>query len=130
MGVCLFGPFDAGCEVDVVHSFSSRLISLLACKHAVLNERVTDEGLRALASAGCGENLTALTLSGECLFRVHVQGRRKTHGHSRSSRLFPCNRAVLHESVTDKGLRALASAGCGKRLTLLNFESECDFLLW
>ena len=36
------------------------------CKRAGLGEGVTDEGLRALASAGCGENLTKLDLSCEC----------------------------------------------------------------
>ena len=42
------------------HAFSS----LPMC--AGLHERMTDEGLRALASAGCGENLTKLDLSCEC----------------------------------------------------------------
>ena len=35
-------------------------------KRAVLREGVTDEGIRALASAGCGEKLTSLTLESEC----------------------------------------------------------------
>ena len=35
-------------------------------KRADLEEGVTDSGLRALASAGCGENLTSLTLFSEC----------------------------------------------------------------
>ena len=42
--------------------FSSHL---LFCKRAGLGEGVTDEGLRALASAGCGENLTKLDLFSE-----------------------------------------------------------------
>ena len=37
----------------------------LFCKRADLRA-VTDEGLRALASAGCGEKLTSLHLSCEC----------------------------------------------------------------
>ena len=35
-------------------------------KRAGLKEGVTDEGLRALASAGCGEKLTSLALWSEC----------------------------------------------------------------
>ena len=37
-------------------------------RNAGLNEGVTDASLQALAQAGCGENLTSLTLSSECLF--------------------------------------------------------------
>ena len=37
--------------------------------------------------------------------------------------------ADLHEGVTDEGVRALASSGCGKKLTSLCFEGECLFLL-
>ena len=40
-----------------------------------------------------------------------------------------CERADLKEGVTDEGLRALASAGCGEKLTLLSLRSECCFLL-
>ena len=50
--------------------------------------KLTDSGLKALASAGCGAQLTSLTLGG-------VRG------------------------VTDSGLKALASAGCGAQLTSL-----------
>ena len=35
---------------------------------AGLREGVTDSGLQALASAGCGAQLTSLTLDGELLF--------------------------------------------------------------
>ena len=35
-------------------------------KRAGLKEGATDEGLRALASAGCGEKLTSLALWSEC----------------------------------------------------------------
>ena len=57
-------------------SFSS---PLLVCKRAGLRGGVTDEGLRALASAGCGEKLTSLDLSSLCccvLFCdvMHVRG--------------------------------------------------------
>ena len=48
-------------------SFSSLvLLSPCFCQHADLEAGVTDSGLGALASAGCGEKLTSLTLSGEC----------------------------------------------------------------
>lgn len=40
---------------------------LLSSKHAAMRRGVTDEGLRALTSAGCGEKLTELTLSCEYL---------------------------------------------------------------
>ena len=36
------------------------------CKRAVLEAGVTDDGLRALASVGCGKGLTSLFLTGEC----------------------------------------------------------------
>ena len=47
-------------------ALSALLSSLSPCfgKRADLEERVTDSGLRALASAGCGEKLTSLTLGG------------------------------------------------------------------
>ena len=41
-------------------------LACLFCHRAGLDVRVTDSGLRALASAGCGEKLTSLTLSSEC----------------------------------------------------------------
>lgn len=41
-----------------------------------------------------------------------------------SSGLVVC--AGLADSVTDKGLRALAGAGCGAQLTSLALHSECD----
>ena len=50
-------------------SFSSLLPSSpFFAKRTALEEGVTDEGLRALASAGCGEKLTSLILWGECSF--------------------------------------------------------------
>ena len=53
-------------------SFSSlALLSPCLCNRADLSGGVTDEGLRALASAGCGEKLTSLHLSSErCLVPV------------------------------------------------------------
>ena len=47
-----------------------------------------------------------------------------------------CNRPVMKRGVTDDGLRALASAGCGEKLTSLHLGSECcfvpvcDFIVW
>ena len=57
-------------------------------------DKVTDEGLCALASAGCGAQLTSLTLK------------------------------ALMDGVTDRGLCALASAGCGPKLTSLVLDSK------
>ena len=37
-------------------------------RNADLRQGVTDGSLQALAEAGCGKNLTSLTLRGECLF--------------------------------------------------------------
>ena len=51
----------------VCGSFSSFTVPLILDVCTGLQERVTDEGLRALASAGCGGNLTSLCLSGESL---------------------------------------------------------------
>ena len=45
---------------------------LAFAKRADLKEGVTDEGLRALASAGCGKKLTSLSLEGECCCCVGV----------------------------------------------------------
>ena len=56
---------------------------LLFCKRAALGEGVTDEGLRALASAGCGENLTELALLFEgfvLVCRLLLCGSRKRSG--------------------------------------------------
>ena len=44
---------------------SCPLVSLLF-QRAGLEEGVTDSGLRALGSGGCGEKLTSLSLLGEC----------------------------------------------------------------
>ena len=78
MGVCGI----AGCVLLSVTgvSFSSLVpLSACFCKRTDQKEGVTDEGLRALASAGCGEKLTSLDLSSLCccvLFCdvMHVRG--------------------------------------------------------
>ena len=44
----------------------SALLLFLLFRHPDLKEGVTDQGLLAIASAGCGENLTLLDLS--CVF--------------------------------------------------------------
>ena len=44
----------------------SPLFSFPFYKRAVLKVGITDEGLRVLASAGCGEKLTSLTLQCRC----------------------------------------------------------------
>ena len=64
-----------------------------------MNNGVTDDGVGALASAGCGKQLTSLVLEG------------------------------MREGVTDTSLHALAAAGCGSRLTKLHLSSEwlCEF---
>lgn len=48
--------------------------ALLCIFSAVLKGGLTDEGLRALAAAGCGQKLMSLTLEGEvlCVFFLAV----------------------------------------------------------
>ena len=52
--------------VTVKGAFSPLSPLLFFLQRAGLEEGVTDEGLRALASAGCGKKLTSLSLVGEC----------------------------------------------------------------
>ena len=103
---------------------------------------MTDSGLRAFASAGCGEKLTSLTLSSECsclpVCGLVVCERGSGRGRGRAGCVLlsltgalvlflpPClyKRAGL-EGVTDSGLGALASAGCGEKLTSLTLSGEC-----
>ena len=42
----------------------------LPCKRTAMQEGVTDEGIHALATAGCGEKVTSLHLLGELSSRV------------------------------------------------------------
>lgn len=60
----------------VVMGTLSPLLPPLFCDRADLKEGVTDEGLRSLASAGCGGNLKSLALQGSfsCQF-ASVEGR-------------------------------------------------------
>ena len=64
-----------------LHALSLLLVSLFSScfslslsadkrmeRNAALSQGVTDGSLQALAEAGCGKNLTSLTLWGECLF--------------------------------------------------------------
>lgn len=84
---------------------------------------MSDKGLCTLAGVGCGARLSSLTL--HCAFfpsylcachRVFIPS-------------FVANEIVdLEAGVTDEGLRALAQAGCGARLTSLSLIGEC-FLL-
>lgn len=126
------------CESDM-YTFSS---SLHLCEHAALRQEVTDEGLCALASAGCGENLTSLTL--ECKASVCLSFNALCSVGVMPGAFFawlmtgihsllffpppPCKRAALGEGVTDSGLRALTSAGCGECLMSLTLSGECLFL--
>ena len=62
------GSGRAGCVLlSVTVALSPLLPScpLAFAKRADLKEGVTDDGLRALASVGCGKQLTSLTLGGE-----------------------------------------------------------------
>ena len=68
-----------GVRISFVCGCDGRSSPLLVCKRAVLHAGVTDEGLRALASVGCGKNLMSLTLWGDflssCLWFDAVCGR-------------------------------------------------------
>lgn len=77
--------------------------------------KADDAWLRALASAGCGQNLTSLYLGSDILSsapRLLVTSQKKLI----RSFFLP---AGLREGITDEGVRALASAGCGANLTHL-----------
>ena len=55
--------YVAVCDGALSPLLSSCLLTF--CQRAGLHRGVTDSGLRALASAGCGGKLTSLTLLGE-----------------------------------------------------------------
>ena len=90
--------------------------------HAGLGEGITDEGLRALALAWCGSELTSLTLASLVSF-FSLGG--SVHGGI--DRLFPLPSLVvtdLRSKVTDRALIALADAGCGRKLTSLTLSGD------
>ena len=115
---------------------------------------MTDASLQALAAAGCGENLTSLTLCCECLFLlaslfsscgpvfllcwawlplVGVTSSLSPFSCTRSPSLSADKRigrnAALEEGVTDASLQTLVQAGCGENLTLLDLSCQCLFLM-
>ena len=113
-----------------------RSLFLLWCGY-----KVNDGFLRSLASGGCGENLTLLTLGCEsllvCIFIPPCLLEWRSCGCDSWSFLllfFPMwHFADLKEGFTDEGLRALASAGCGTNLTSLTLHCEgcaCFRVVW
>lgn len=60
------GSAIAGCLLGFDHLLSTPPPCLQNIMSAGLEEGVTDDGLRALAAAGCGKNLTSLYLECEC----------------------------------------------------------------
>ena len=107
-------------------------------QRADLRGGVTDEGLCALASAGCGGKLTLLHLSCACCpVCDFVESGWAcwicvADGVSLSP-LFTsccvlCKRADLWRGVTDEGLHAFASGGCGAELTSLHLQGEYYFV--
>ena len=125
----------------------SFLLSVQTIKHADLYN-VTDSGMSALASAGCGKNLASLTLWGRddvscvtiSMWVVVLWGgagvagwlkwARRMCGGSLTHALFPSSLAQKSKELaalnklTDSGVGALASAGCGEKLTSLVLGSE------
>lgn len=93
--------------------------------------RVTNQGVSAVASAGCGENMTSLHLDCElgrevffsCASRAAVCACffPLTDWTTRTTEL--SNRAAL-DQVTDAGVCDLAAAGCGKGLKSLTLRRE------
>ena len=74
---------------------------------------ITDAAVRALAEAGCGAQLTSLTLfSASSLFLFFLVA--ALASHKRAS-------AEL-KNITDAAVQALAGAGCGARLTTLDLR--------
>ena len=57
-------------HLRIVWVFPPWCDSTVGVVDAGLEDGVTDRGLSALASAGCGAKLTTLTLWGECLYGV------------------------------------------------------------
>lgn len=92
---------------------------------AGLDSSVSDEGLCALAESGCGISLTSLSLRGLCVLLCHVAFNMSQH------LMFTSNFPALGSRVTDRGLRALAEAGCGANMTMLSLRGELfPFFSW
>ena len=94
----------------------------------VLKKGVTDEGLRALASAGCGRKMTSRCFSSEGAF-VWMEVFPPLRVMMIAS-LFLCplaTRIDLGGGVADSGLRALAAARGGQHLRWLLLEGEFLF---
>lgn len=94
--------------------------------------RVTSDGLCALATQGCGEELSVLFLESAypCLPRCLSCSRSLRRPLRRFSFFFSsssccCCFTELPE-LTDEALCALADVGCGKKLTTLDLQSLCD----
>lgn len=80
-------------------------------------DELTDSGIQALAEVGCGKNLTSLNLNGVCQVFISFfssPALRRRLGRS----------ADLPVGVTDASFEALAAAGCGEYLTLLDLSGE------
>ena len=109
--------------------------SCTVCHDTDLRDVITDKSLVALASAGCGAQLTSLTLHSEW-------GDIGNDTVLEFGNLIPdlvlvavclylgvClvsifSVAGLPKRITDAGLRALAAAGCGERMTSLTLCRE------
>ena len=85
----------------------------------VLRKGVTDEGLRALASAGCGRKMTSRCFSSEGAFvwmEVFPPLRVMMIASLFLFLSLLATRIDLGGGVADSGLRALAAAGGGQHL--------------
>ena len=108
------------------HAFATILSVIFFC--AGPQAGVTDNGLGALACAGCGKKLTSLHLYCEHVLSVGAAASGMEWKYAFSHRLLADFATDLPEGVTDEGLSALASAGCGKNLTSLHLACGCLLL--
>ena len=114
--VCVCSEVDRERERESVCSVGEFVYSF--CSDAELRNKVSDDGLRALAEAGCGSCLEycvlyylqkGVTDAGLCALAAAGFGSNLTH----------LSVSGLKEGVTDVGLQSIAEAGCGSKLTTL-----------
>ena len=87
---------------------------------AELSDVVTDSGLSALASAGCGARLTSLRLWE--VEGVTDSGLSALASAGCGAQLTSLNLGEVANGVTDESLRSLALAGCGRRLSHISLS--------
>ena len=130
LGLC------SGCKILLLPASSTPLETLVLQPFYMLNaglsSSVTDDGLCALAFAGCGVQLSSLFL--RCVLCFACLSYCRNFDDTLEEEWWSCIPnvpvcvavlgAVLEKEVTDDGLSALAAAGCGAHLTSLTLWGE------